>query len=50
MPSPEPAVSLRGLTKRFDDVVAVDRIDLDVPRGAFYGLVGPHGAGKTTTL
>ena len=50
MTGPEPALSLRGLTKRFDDTVAVDRIDLDVPRGAFYGLVGPNGAGKTTTL
>ena len=45
-----PALSLRGLTKRFDDTLAVDRLDLDVPAGSFYGLVGPNGAGKTTTL
>ncbi len=45
-----PALRLRGLTKRFDTTTAVDRLDLDVPRGSFYGLVGPNGAGKTTTL
>jgi ABC-2 type transport system ATP-binding protein len=47
---PAPALRLRGLSKRFGDLVAVDRLDLDVPRGSFYGLVGPNGAGKTTTL
>ncbi len=45
-----PALELRGLTKRFGARTAVDGIDLDVPRGSFYGLVGPNGAGKTTTL
>lgn len=44
------ALSIRGLTKRFGDKVAVDGIDLDIPVGSFYGLVGPNGAGKTTTL
>jgi ABC-2 type transport system ATP-binding protein len=44
------AVQLRGLRKRFDAVVAVDGVDLDVRRGRFFGLVGPNGAGKTTTL
>ena len=48
--APEVALLLRGLTKRFGDTTAVDRLDLDVPRGSFYGLVGPNGAGKTTTL
>jgi ABC-2 type transport system ATP-binding protein len=43
-------LSVRGLTKRFDDKVAVDSIDLNVMTGAFYGIVGPNGAGKTTTL
>jgi ABC-2 type transport system ATP-binding protein len=47
---PAPALRLRGLTKRFGPTTAVDRLDLDVPRGSFYGLVGPNGAGKTTTL
>jgi ABC-2 type transport system ATP-binding protein len=44
------ALELRGLTKRFGDKVAVDGVDLTVPRGSFYGLVGQNGAGKTTTL
>jgi ABC-2 type transport system ATP-binding protein len=44
------AVQVRGLRKSFGRVVAVDGIDLDVPRGCFFGLVGPNGAGKTTTL
>ncbi|GAB3868215.1 ABC transporter ATP-binding protein [Dactylosporangium cerinum] len=44
------ALELRGLTKRFGDKVAVDGIDLTVPQGSFYGLVGQNGAGKTTTL
>jgi ABC-2 type transport system ATP-binding protein len=43
-------LSVRGLTKRFDEKVAVDGIDLTVQTGAFYGIVGPNGAGKTTTL
>ncbi|MET0590581.1 MAG: ABC transporter ATP-binding protein [Naasia sp.] len=46
----ELALSLRGVSKRFGDKVAVDGIDLDIPAGSFYGLVGPNGAGKTTTL
>ena len=45
-----PALSLRGLTKRFGGGVAVDDLSLDVPHGSFFGLVGPNGAGKTTTL
>lgn len=44
------ALSLRGVSKRFGDAIAVDGIDLTVPAGIFYGLVGPNGAGKTTTL
>ena len=45
-----PALSLRGLAKRFGAKIAVDGISLDVPSGSFYGVVGPNGAGKTTTL
>jgi ABC-2 type transport system ATP-binding protein len=48
--SPDPALALRGLVKRFDAKVAVAGIDLDVPAGSFFGLLGPNGAGKTTTL
>lgn len=45
-----PALSIRGLVKRFGEKIAVDNINLDVPAGSFYGLVGPNGAGKTTSL
>ncbi|NYG08210.1 ABC-2 type transport system ATP-binding protein [Phycicoccus badiiscoriae] len=45
-----PAVRLRGVTKYFGDVVALDGVDLDIPRGQVHGLVGPNGAGKTTLL
>ncbi len=43
-------VELRGVTKRFDDVVAVDNLDLGVYKGEFLSLLGPSGCGKTTTL
>jgi ABC-2 type transport system ATP-binding protein len=46
-----PAIATRGLTKRFrSGQVAVDGIDLLVPRGAVYGFLGPNGSGKTTTI
>ncbi|AGL21623.1 ABC transporter-like protein [Actinoplanes sp. N902-109] len=48
--SPDRALALDGLVKRFDAKVAVAGIDLHVPQGSFYGLLGPNGAGKTTTL
>ena len=47
---PEPAVSLRGLVKRFDAVTAVDGLDLEIGVGECFGLLGPNGAGKTTTI
>ncbi|NTW41333.1 MAG: ATP-binding cassette domain-containing protein, partial [Cellulomonadaceae bacterium] len=48
---PVPAVRTEGLTKRFGSgQVAVDGIDLTVPRGAVYGFLGPNGSGKTTTI
>jgi ABC-2 type transport system ATP-binding protein len=43
-------VRARGLTKLFGDVVALDRVDLDVAPGQIHGIVGPNGAGKTTLL
>ncbi|HZI40908.1 MAG TPA: ABC transporter ATP-binding protein [Gemmatimonadaceae bacterium] len=45
-----PAVSVRGLRKRYDDVVAVDGLDLEIASGECFGLLGPNGAGKTTTV
>jgi ABC-2 type transport system ATP-binding protein len=45
-----PPVRARGLVKRYDEVVAVDHVDLNVRTGDVYGFLGPNGAGKTTTL
>ena len=45
-----PDVVLRGVTKRFGELVAVDDIDLEVHPGEFLALLGPSGCGKTTTL
>ena len=44
------AVELRGVSKRFDEVAAVDDVDLQVADGEFFSLLGPSGCGKTTTL
>jgi ABC-2 type transport system ATP-binding protein len=45
-----PAIAVRGLVKRFARIEAVRELDLEVARGELFGLVGPDGAGKTTTL
>jgi len=45
-----PAISLRGLVKRFDDVTAVAGVDLDIAPGEFFSMLGPSGSGKTTVL
>src|SRR5215213_2106389 len=44
------AIETRGLTRDFGDFRAVDRIDLAVGSGTFYGFLGPNGAGKSTTI
>ena len=44
------AVRLEGVTKRFGNRAAVSALDLEVPRGIIYGLLGPNGSGKTTTI
>ena len=46
----ETIIEARGLTKRFGELTAVDHLDLSVGKGEIFGLVGPDGAGKTTTL
>jgi putative spermidine/putrescine transport system ATP-binding protein len=45
-----PAIRLIGVRKTYGDVIAVDRLDLEVRRGEFFTLLGPSGSGKTTTL
>ena len=45
-----PIISARGLTKRYGRVLALDRVDLDIPVGRIVGLIGPNGAGKTTMM
>jgi len=45
-----PALRAEGLFKRYGDVVALDGIDIDIPRGSLYGLLGPNGAGKSTFI
>ena len=43
-------VSLQEVSRRFGDVVAVDHVTIGVPQGAIVGVIGPSGAGKTTTI
>jgi putative spermidine/putrescine transport system ATP-binding protein len=50
MPAAEIDVRLVGIRKTYGDVVAVDRVDLEIPAGEFFTLLGPSGSGKTTTL
>ena len=45
-----PVIEARGLTKRYGRAVAVDGIDLTVGKGEVFGLLGPNGSGKTTTI
>ena len=48
--SPATLVHARGLTKRYGDFTAVDRIDFDLVRGEAFGFLGPNGAGKSSTM
>jgi ABC-2 type transport system ATP-binding protein len=51
MEANRPALAIRGLEKRYDDgTLALERLDLEVPAGTFFGLLGPNGAGKTTLI
>lgn len=49
-PAAQAAISLKGVSRRFGEAVAVQRIDLELARGEFFALLGPSGCGKTTTL
>ena len=44
------AIRARGLSQRFGQLHAVDRVDLTVPRASVYGFLGPNGSGKSTTI
>jgi len=46
----EVAIEARGLTRRFGALIAVDRVELAIPRAQIYGFLGPNGSGKTTTI
>ena len=50
MSANEAAIDLRGVTKTFGGLTAVDGLDLTIPRGGLYGFIGPNGAGKTTSI
>lgn len=50
MSADSPAIQLRGVTKGYGPITAVDGLDLEVPRGIVLGLLGPNGAGKSTTM
>jgi len=43
-------IKLAGVTKKYDDLVAVDDLTLEVAGGEIFGFIGPNGAGKTTTI
>ncbi len=45
-----PAISIRGLTKAYGDVRALDNFSMEIREGEFFGFLGPNGAGKTTTI
>lgn len=49
-PSNDIAIRARGLSKRFGTLLAVDGVDLTVPRASVYGFLGPNGSGKSTTI
>jgi len=47
---PELAIQIKDLKKSYQDVFALKGVNVDIPKGEFFGLLGPNGAGKTTTI
>ncbi len=43
-------ISINGLVKKYDTLLAVDGLNLEIPAGELFGFIGPNGAGKTTTI
>ncbi|HUJ02149.1 MAG TPA: ATP-binding cassette domain-containing protein [Rhizomicrobium sp.] len=50
MPESTPVVDIRELTRRFNGLLAVDRVTIAIPQGEIFGLIGPNGAGKSTLI
>ena len=50
LPQPDAAVIASALTRKFGDLVAVDRVSLTINQGEIFGLIGPNGAGKSTLI
>ena len=46
----EPVVKIENLVKRYDELVAVDHLNLTIEKGEIFGLLGPNGSGKSTTI
>jgi len=49
-PVPEPVVRVDGITRRFGSILAVDDLSFQIPPGEIFGILGPNGSGKTTTI
>ena len=50
MQEDSPGIEISGLTKKYQDVTAIDDLTLSIKAGELFGLLGPNGSGKTTTI